>query len=356
MTDVDSPAGNNGDGHQDDDPLLQTSRAIPLPSELPPVEPPSAGLIVQLFLVPAIIVAAVIGVYALFGRMASQEQDWRQLTSDVRSDNPHIRWRGALGLAQMLDADAQRGENSQKLAQNSDIATALAGLYQELIQHNAPSEEELKQIEFLSKAMGRMQVADVIVPVLQNGIDPTRHHDVRKHSLIGLAMLAGNTKDSPALKERTALVNQLIDISREPEPLFRHQAAFNLGLIPTPAAIERLEALLDDPDQMVRLNAAIGLARNGNVSGEPVFDELLNESIQWKLDPSQVRTQEEEARYFERMLMITNALKAIGELRPHLTAEAQSAYAQKVELLSQSTNDAVLRAQSLELVQQLKQR
>lgn len=354
MTDADSPAGNNGDGHLDDDPLLRNPRAIPLPSELPPVEPPSAGLIVQLFLVPAIIVAAVIGVYALFGRMASQEQDWRQLTSDVRSDNPHIRWRGALGLAQLLDADAQRGENSQKLSQNTEIATALAGLYQELIQHNAPSEEELKQIEFLSKAIGRMEVADVMIPVLQTGIDPARNHDVRKHSLIGLAMLAGNTKDSPALKENPELVNQLIAISKEPEPLFRHQAAYDLGLIPTPAALERLEVLLDDPDQMVRLNAAIGLTRNGNLKGEPVFAELVNEAIQWKLDPAQVRTVEEEARYFERMLMITNVLKAISELQPQLTAESKAAYEQKIELLSNSTHDAVLRTQARELLHKFK--
>src|SRR6187200_1181568 len=64
-----------------------------LPEHLPPVEPPSAGFIVQLFLVPAIIVAAVIGLYLLFGKLAAGDTDWRQLVSDIKSDNPNVRWR-----------------------------------------------------------------------------------------------------------------------------------------------------------------------------------------------------------------------------------------------------------------------
>ena len=46
-------------------------------SALPPVEPPSAGFIVQLFVVPALIVLAVVGVWALFGKIASSDEDWR---------------------------------------------------------------------------------------------------------------------------------------------------------------------------------------------------------------------------------------------------------------------------------------
>ena len=76
--------------------------------DLPPIEPPSAGFIVQLFIVPLLIVSVVFGVYVLFAKMASSEADWRQLVTDVRSENPHIRWRAALGLSQLLEADRQR--------------------------------------------------------------------------------------------------------------------------------------------------------------------------------------------------------------------------------------------------------
>lgn len=342
--DADQPAGEF---------LSRATRPLNLPDELPPVEPPSAGMIVQLFLVPAIIVAAIVGVYSLFGRVASQELDWRQLTTDVRSENPHVRWRGALGLAQMLDADSQRGEQSQKLAARPEIAEALAGLYEELISQNNLNEERLKQVEFLSKALGRMKVPSVIVPVLRSGMEPSRNHDVRKHSLIGLAMLSGSQGEDSSLRDDPELVRQLIEISRESDPLFRHQAAFDLGLLPAPAALERLNTLLEDPDQMVRVNAAIGLARNNRADGLPVFHELFQEAVQWKLNPGEVSTPEQEATYFERMLMLLNAVKAISQLEPKISAEERAVLLKEVQGVSESTRDAVLRTESMELIQKL---
>ena len=77
-------------------------------SALPEVQPPSAGFIVQLFVVPAVIVLIIVAVYVLFGRLASGEADWRQLVTDVKSENSHVRWRSALTLAQVLQDDALR--------------------------------------------------------------------------------------------------------------------------------------------------------------------------------------------------------------------------------------------------------
>ena len=76
-----------------------TEPRFELNEELPPVKPPSAGFIVQLFLIPALIVAAVVGVWALFGKMAAGEQDWRELVDEIKNTNEHRRWRGANGLA-----------------------------------------------------------------------------------------------------------------------------------------------------------------------------------------------------------------------------------------------------------------
>jgi len=348
MTDANLPAPQDS---RDDN--FIAPRQINLPDELPPVEPPSAGMIVQLFLVPAIIVAAIVGVYSLFGKVASQEMDWRQLTTDVRSGNPHVRWRGALGLAQMLDADAQRGSQGQHLSERPEIATALADLYKELIDREILSEEELKQIEFMSKALGRMQVPDQIVPVLFSGMESRRNHDVRKHSLIGLAMLAGTLGENSVLRQNSRLIDRLIEISREGDPLFRHQAAFNLGLIPNPVTMERLTELLEDPDQMVRANAAIGLARNGKTNGLPVFHELFQEAADWKLNPSMVTTSEQEATYFERMLMLLNSIKAVSQLQPQLSAAEQATFADEMQIVSTSTRDAVLRTDAMELLHQL---
>src|SRR5580693_10665223 len=89
---------------------------------LPPLEPPSAGFIMQLFVIPALIVLAVVVVWAFFGKIAASEEDWRVLVEDIRNTNEHRRWRGADGLATLLLRDQQLGDNGQHLATNPDIA------------------------------------------------------------------------------------------------------------------------------------------------------------------------------------------------------------------------------------------
>lgn len=344
----DSPAENSNSGQASTEDLR-----VSLPAELPPVEPPSAGMIIQLFLIPAIIVAVIVGVYALFGQLASQELDWRQLVTDVNSENPHVRWRGALGLAQMLDADKQRGEESQDLAGNEDIATALAEVYEEYIGLTELSEEELKNLEFLSKALGRMRVQAVIVPVLQDGIATDRDREVRKHSLIGLSMLAGNVREANEPLLHPELVDTLIDISREGDRLFRHQASYALGLFPSKRSLDRLEELLDDPDMMTRANAAIGLTRNDSKDGIDVFFDVLATANDWDLDPTHVKTEEQEGIYFERMLLLVNSLKGVEQLREEMTPDQIEVLSNLLKRLNEHAKDVVLKSQILEMQQQL---
>ena len=101
-------------------------------ASLPQVQPPSAGFIVQLFVVPAVIVMIIVGVYLLFGRLVSGEADWRQLVTDVRSENTHVRWRSALTLAQVLQDDGLRKEKGQQLASTPEVAIALTEVLTDL--------------------------------------------------------------------------------------------------------------------------------------------------------------------------------------------------------------------------------
>ena len=344
-----------GDDDRDDTPSSQRPPHDDdsLPDDLPPVQPPSAGMIVQLFLIPAVIVAAIVGVYALFGRLASQELDWRQLVTDVRSENPHVRWRGALGLAQMLDADRQRPSDSEKLAANPQVAQALSDLYGELIGLRQPTEDELKEIEFLSKALGRMQQPDVIAPVFLRGIDPKQEREIRKHSMIGLAMLAGTARDARIGFHQPEVVARVEDVSREADPLFRQQAAFALGVIGSQQLLSRLETLLDDPDQMVRVNSAIGFARNDKTDGVPVFSEVLEESTKWNLDPRNIQTVEDEATYFERSLMVRNTIKAVDQLRSHLSEDQHSELTTQLRTVSEDLQDPALRTEALGVLRQM---
>src|SRR5436190_6809710 len=162
-----------------------------LPEHLPPVEPPSAGFIVQLFLVPAIIVAAVIGLYLLFGKLAAGDTDWRQLVSDIKSDNPNVRWRAALNLAEGLDTDEGRGAEGQQLASIPEIATALNDLTIQQLKSTQRNEEQQQQLAFLLKALGRMDAVEQIRPALKTSLEETQGWEVRKQALQAVAMIAG---------------------------------------------------------------------------------------------------------------------------------------------------------------------
>src|ERR1700758_561593 len=74
-------------------------------SDLPPVEAPSAGFIVQLFVIPAVVVAVVIVVWLLFGKLAGGERDAREYVRLLRG--PGATWRNAFELASLIRNDAK---------------------------------------------------------------------------------------------------------------------------------------------------------------------------------------------------------------------------------------------------------
>lgn len=309
------------------------------PQALPEIQPPSAGFIVQLFVVPALIVGAIIGVYALFGRMAAGDLDWRQQVIDVRSQNVHVRWRGALGLAQMLDADAQRGEAGQGLARNAEIAGALTELFLETRRVTPRDEQTGRQLEFLTKALGRLDATTEVLPVLLDSVEQ-EEEPLRKHSLTAVAMVAGRAFERGAPLADPSLVRRTIAASEHADVLTRHQAAFTLGLLGGAEARARLEVLLADGDLMTRTNAAIGLARNGSTQGLPVFEEVFADMAARPLDPAAVDTEPEAQEYFERKLAFTNCVRAVEQLDAGLTADQRRRAAASLTAIAGATRDA----------------
>ena len=104
---------------------------------------------------------------------------------------------------------------------------------------------------------------------------------------------------------------------------------------------------------MTRTNAAIGLSRNDSAEGIPVFIELIRGAKDWDLDPNQVKTEEGKSTYFERMLILINSMKALSQVHEKLSADQKQTLTQLLEILSDQTQDAVLKSQILELKQTL---
>ena len=313
---------------------------------LPPVQPPSAGFIVQLFVVPAVIVMVIIGVYLLFGRLASGEADWRQLVTNVRSENAHVRWRSALDLAQVLQDDALRKEKGQRLAASPEVATALTDVLTDLLKKTNPSEEETQQTDYMLKAVGLLDVPETAVPVLLTATEGTRDREIRKQALNSLAVICGRAfVDRQQPVDMPVLTTRIIQISQESEPLSRHQAAFILGTLTSPEARERLEALLTDPDPMTQMNAAVGFARQNSTQGIPVIEQLFVEAADWKLDPSAVKTDEEATQHFERVMRVTNGMLAVQNLSPQLDAETRARLLSQIAKCADQATDIAVQKQ-----------
>ena len=73
---------------------------------LPPVEPPSAGFIVQLFVIPGLIVAAIVVIWLMFSWIARSATDAQSFLTELKRNNGS-RWQAALNLATALHSDRQ---------------------------------------------------------------------------------------------------------------------------------------------------------------------------------------------------------------------------------------------------------
>lgn len=335
-----------------------------LPEDLPPVEPPSAGFIVQLFVVPALIVVAVIGVWAMFGKLAASEQDYRSLTRELGSSNEHRRWRAALGLAQMLKTDLDQGEDGQGLNRNREIATDLSTMLDERLGALLPTDEGkrekvLKHQEFLARTLGLMDVPDVVLPVLQKAMDEQYDSQVRKNSIASLALIAGRSEAAGKPMDSVEIVDSLVTATNDEDVLIRQMGTYGLGLMKSDTATDRLKALLSNADQNTRYNAAIGLVRRDSSAGISVFKEVLTNAAK-PADKTAISNMNEEQlgdytqrKQFLEPVMLMNTLKALGDLRDQLSEEELKTLVLLVRPISESYPNAEIRVKAEGALQEL---
>lgn len=335
-------------------PTPQPPRSV---EELPPVEPPSAGFIVQLFLIPMLIVGAIVGVYALFGRLAGGEQDWRTLVTELRNSNEHRRWRAANGLAQLLKADQERGEDGQQLARNPEIAKALIEVLKEERgrDQDLSREQSLNHQQYLVTALGLLDQPETVIPPLQEVLvsDSEQDGGVRLEALRSISLVAfrtaerAKTENRPLLLEELvqipSLVEDVVNVSQESDPLYRQMGAFVLGLLPTPESRQRLEVMVNDTDDKVRVNAAIGLSRQASTAGWPVFISVLNQAN----DPENLQAGMD-------LVILKNTLKAIEDLNGEWTEEQKQELISLLEPISDNHPEIRIRTDAVKTLQTLK--
>jgi HEAT repeat protein len=315
------------------------------PEMLPPVEPPSAKFIVQLFVVPGLIVAAIVGVWLLFGKLASAEQDWQALVADMKSSNEHRRGRGAMGLAQALAIDQNSKVQGPRLTTNPQVAQELSAFLADTLKSSSQQPAVIDQQAFLTRTLGMLDVPEAVLPVLREAMKENHDREVRKNAVAAVATIAfrADARGEPLTDAGT--LEELSNVSRDSDPLLRSLSAMSLGFFPLELADQSLTVLLADADANTRTNAAVAFTRHKSLKALPVLREVLKSAAALK----QAQPSGDAAP-----IAATNALKAIRDLASLLDETTRSEIAKDVATISKQYPEPRVRLDAAETQMKLR--
>jgi len=302
------------------------TKPAPPGDPLPPVEPPSAAFLVQLFLIPGLIVGVIVLVWVLFNWIAhSGSGDPRDYVEALRRNSPDV-WLKAEILAEMLGNDRRN-----ELRGNPELAGELADILDQRIADGQMDKDSVNLRVYLSKALGQFNTP-VGLPALLKAATTNRDEaemPVRRAALDAIGALAVNVQTANAAKAAQStdatsgsrgstasalsdpeLMKTLLDASHDPASVIRLRAAYVLGIVGGPQAIDRLDRMLDDPYPDVAYNAATGLARHGDARSIDMLATML------AIDASSpaLESEEKNLREGKRWAIVVNALRAVGQL------------------------------------------
>ncbi len=285
---------------------------------LPAVNPPSAGFLIQLFVIPGIIVLVIVMVWLLFTWLAFMGGDPDSYLKEMRQNKANS-WQQAYNLSEVLRQNEEHRRDAGLAASVADFLSdlldqplppATAGRQQS---QRDPRGEEIRRRGFLCKTLGEFYVTDAALPVLIRAASTHDQEDdlrVRLAALEAIALLAENTEDR-AVVESSALMSLLRESSLNPDHKIRLRAAVALAAVGSDEALDCLQQMLDQPQHVdVHYNVATGLARRGKTACIEMLREMLDpyESRGVAGEPSQ------DARQFKQTMILLNALKAVRSL------------------------------------------
>jgi len=286
---------------------------------LPPVEPPSARFILQLFVVPAVIVLFVVLLWLLVTTLATRgEQDPDKIVQALRSSNP-ARWQQAKELADMLRLE----QRYPKLKHNAYLASQLAQMLGEEVDAGRTDDNSIEMRYFLCRVLGEFYVSDGLGVLLKAAREDVER-DVRREAINALAVLqySFHTMQPPQTLEDPDLVETLVQLANDQDDLIRAQTAYALGLFALQQdadgrLTDELEKLTDDLYADARYNAALALARRGNLRATEAVIEMFDPAA---IAGSVAQENSPALQTFKRNTILKNALeaaRALFEKNPH---------------------------------------
>ncbi len=291
----------------------ESARPIQPAETLPEVQPPTAGFILQLFVIPGVIVLAIILVWLLFSWLAHMGGDPRSYLEAMKQNRANS-WQQAYNLVESL-------RQNDEYRNDSELAKDLAAFLDELLDKPLPKSdaqrarfardarsEEIERRGFLCKALGEFHVASDSLPILIRAAGSHSADDelrVRLAALEAIALLAENVPDQEMLANED-LLPLLLNASQSSDHKIALRAAMALAAVGNSEAIARLEQMVGEPQHVdVHYNVATGLARNGSVAAVDLLVEML--------DPDETRGiegEDQQSAPFKRAVIMLNALRA----------------------------------------------
>jgi len=250
-------------------------------AELEPLGPPGGGttgpkMLVPLFVVPLLIVAVIVGVFFVVGRVVSHEKTIPDLISEIQSGGANERWQAAAHLSEIAVKDPARLADP-----------ALRAQLRRVFEVAGPDDTRLRG--FLAELWGEIGDAQA-APILAAAVA----------KLNGLLSSPGGRDGGMGEKISGELIYDLCSLGRlgieptesailscakDPDAGVRTAVASALGDFGRPrvraggkASSESVAALLAlhaDDDAWVAMNAALALAKLDRAEGLPTLEAML---------------------------------------------------------------------------------
>ncbi len=201
-----------------------------------------ARTLVQFFLVPAVVVAACVGVFFFFAWLVSDEKTGVDYLREIRMGSASRRWQAAFELSKMINLDTERRR--------------MEGLVPEMIEAFEDAVDDDPRVRhYLALSLGHLgdrSATPTLVGALSDRDSTTRLY---------ASWALGNLGDPGG-------VEPLLERFGDDDPGVRKMAVYAAGTLGDGRAVPRLQVALGDSDRDVSWNAAVALAQLGDGSGE----------------------------------------------------------------------------------------
>ena len=242
--------------------------SAPTVAELPEEKSKLATLAVQLFVIPLAVVLFCVALAGLFVWLTSERKGLDDYLSALRASSGERRSQQAQYLLTYIQ-DAKRWQGifdvtAQITADRDKFLAANPRAVAEIVQvFEESKDQDPKTRRYLALVLGLFGDHEAVA-ALRNGLKDSDAETV-KNCLWALGRIGD---------EDSAL--RVIELTRSDELSVRLMAVYVLGSMNTSQARQVLEASLNDPDELVKWNAAFGLANKSNPAAWNVLVRLLD--------------------------------------------------------------------------------